>query len=959
MNFYLNCGANSIFDSFFDLLGQNIGTPLPVGIYIQDENNPTADKVQLQELDLFLVDTTVIQPNLPAGCGVGQGLCTVQGTFEAFVDLPLNFGGYHLYFQMCCRNLSITNLANPNGTGIGYYAFVPPPLIENSSPIFLGLPTPFLCVGDTSTFLNSAVDPDGDQLVFSFETPYSSFVLAGGIINPPNIFTQIIPTVGYNPGFSESQPFGAGGSSFINAVNGLTEYSSPMQGNFIVAVEVREFRNGILIGISRRDLQLQVITCPPNSTPVLDVSTQQIAYSVDAGDQLCFDAEFDDANGDSLFFVAAGSFFDTLQFNPAATIQAPISGVGSINSRFCWTPGCDQGQSQPYLFSLSVSDNGCPPKNLDVVYEITVNGFEGPAAITGSAAVCEAASAVMYAVQDVGNGATYQWSVTGGTINGTATDTIVSVDWGSSSSGQVTLVTLSQFGCSGDTLTLPVAINSIPAADAGSDQTICEGQSIVIGGSPTGPPGSTFSWSPSATLSSPVAAIPTASPSVDQEYVVTVTNNGCIATDTVVVFVAQVNADAGPSATICVGDSAQLTGTGGATYNWMPNSNIIDGNTATPTVFPTVTTTYFLDLVDANNCPGVDSVVVVVNDLPIVSAGSDTVVCPGGMVALGGSPTGPIGSTFSWNNAATLNNAASANPVATPVVSTTYTVSVVDGNQCVNTDDVVVNISSLPTINGGSDLSVCLGDSVQLNATGASNYSWTPIATLSDPNIPDPFASPTTTTTYTVSTTDANLCSNSDDVTVTVFTPPVANAGNDISLCVGDTTQLNATGGSTYVWSPATDISAANIADPMAFPSSTQIYTVIVTDTNNCVASDDVTVTVNPLPVVSAGVDTVICAGDMLILGGSPTGPAGSVFTWNNAGTLNNAGSANPIATPGANTTYTVSVVDANQCVNTDEVVVNVNALPAINAGTDLSICPGDSIQLNALKRPQYCGSLC
>ena len=110
MNFYLNCDNTSSFDTFYDLLQQNYGTPVPVGVYLEDLAMPNADKVQFAELDLFLTDTTVIEPNLPDGCGIGQGLCTVRGTFEGQIDLPLNFGGYHLYFQMCCRNLSITIL---------------------------------------------------------------------------------------------------------------------------------------------------------------------------------------------------------------------------------------------------------------------------------------------------------------------------------------------------------------------------------------------------------------------------------------------------------------------------------------------------------------------------------------------------------------------------------------------------------------------------------------------------------------------------------------------------------------------------------------------------------------------------------------------------------------------------------------------------------------------------------
>ncbi|HNK86265.1 MAG TPA: hypothetical protein PKL41_13750, partial [Flavobacteriales bacterium] len=172
MEFYMNCGANSNFENFQELLDLAPGGQLPVGVYSEDPQAPGADKDLLTTVGLDLVDEGIIEPGLPDNCTVGEGLCTRRGRFEGLVDLPLSFAGYHLYFQMCCRNLDITNLQDPNGTGIGYYAFIPATPVPNDSPTFLGLPTPFLCAGDTSTFVNAANDADGDLLIFSFETPY-------------------------------------------------------------------------------------------------------------------------------------------------------------------------------------------------------------------------------------------------------------------------------------------------------------------------------------------------------------------------------------------------------------------------------------------------------------------------------------------------------------------------------------------------------------------------------------------------------------------------------------------------------------------------------------------------------------------------------------------------------------------------------------------------------------------
>ncbi|MBK6775843.1 MAG: hypothetical protein IPG74_08350 [Flavobacteriales bacterium] len=206
MQFFMNCGPTSNWESIHELLGQDYGTPLQVGAYIQDNNNPNADKVLYQAMNLFFQDSLQIEPDLPDGCTVGEGLCTVQGNFLGTIDLPLNFSGYHLYFQLCCRNNDILNLNNPGGTGIGYYAFIPPPLVVNSSPIWLGIPTPFLCINDTSTFVNSATDPDGDQLIFSFEIPYASVDFAGGLVPPLPHFRSLYPKLPSEPASAWRSP---------------------------------------------------------------------------------------------------------------------------------------------------------------------------------------------------------------------------------------------------------------------------------------------------------------------------------------------------------------------------------------------------------------------------------------------------------------------------------------------------------------------------------------------------------------------------------------------------------------------------------------------------------------------------------------------------------------------------------------------------------------------------------
>jgi len=159
-------------------------------------------------------------------------------------------------------------------------------------------------------------------------------------------------------------------------------------------------------------------------------------------------------------------------------------------------------------------------------------------------------------------------------------------------------------------------------------------------------------------------------------------------------------------------------------------------------------------------------------------AGPDSILCVGDTVVLGGLPTGPPGSSYLWTPAATLDDDTIANPTATPTATTTYYVTVTDGNGCTNVDTVVVLVGGT-NITGGPNAGICTGDSVQLNASGGGTYLWIPSTGLSNDTIPDPWASPTTTTTYIVIITDTFDCTVIDSVTVSVYADPVVDAGPD------------------------------------------------------------------------------------------------------------------------------------------------------------------------------------
>ncbi|MEO5584565.1 MAG: gliding motility-associated C-terminal domain-containing protein [Flavobacteriales bacterium] len=941
MQFYLNCGSDSNYPTLASLLSLNGGN-IPVGVYIEDPAAPDADKARYTVLNLTLTDSAVITPQVPSGCSLGSGLCVLRGDLTGTVDLPLNFGGYHLYFQMNSRNNTILNLNDPGSAGIGFYAFIPPPLLQNSSPIWLGSPTPMLCISDTSTFINSATDPEGDQLIFSFKRPYGSVGSGGGIIQPPTTLPDNIPLVDYAPGYSVTQSLGTGGYAFINGATGLTRYRPPNQGYYVVAVEVREFRNGNLIGITRRDLQLQAMVCPPNVAPVA-IAPQPETYTVQAGDNLCFGLGFQDPEGDSLHLLASGTIFDVAQYDPPATITAPASGNGNVSTAFCWDTQCDQSQTQPYLFSVSVSDMGCPPRTLDVVYQVYVAGIAAPSTITGPEQVCSGQPANYTSSITSGNTAT--WTISGGTITSGQGTGSITVEWGIPGAASLTVMANNPQGCTSTSQSLLVTIVPLPNADAGSDTTICAGNMIVLGGAPSGPVGSGFQWNPGQGLSNPASANPTVTPSSTTAYVLQVTRNGCTNRDTVQVTVSQPSVDAGVDVAFCAGGQTQLNATGSGSVSWSPTTGLDDASIHAPIAAPTVTTTYIASLTDPVGCTAMDSVTVTVIPQPDAGIDGGLSICASGqptglMAQLGGSPD----AGGNWLDPEMMAHGPDLDPATDPAGSYTYIAGT--GSQCADSAVVLVVVVE-PIIAFSGVNSICAGGSTQISASGGVQYTWTPASGISDPASSSPFFFPESTTAYSVEVTDTAGCSATAQITVTVHPLPVVNAGNDTIICAGAQATIGGMPTSPtaagYQWNPATGLNDATTANPIATPAGTTSYTVSVTDGAGCSNTDSMTLTVQQLPALVAGPDTSFCAGGSVQLNATGTGS----FHWTPDTGLSNPDMGNPIASPAETTTYVVLLTDDLGCSSGDTLTVFVHVLPAVSTGTGPWLCLGSSVILS------------
>ncbi len=462
LRLFVNCGPSSSFPSVNDIIGSPNGG-LPFGVYADDPTAPLADKVMLTSGYVYVTSYGVITPDLADDCSLGDGQCVEESRLEGEVILSGSATGFHLYLQLFARNQSIDNLNDPGGTGMGFYSYIPPTSIINSSPVFTGTPVPYICISDTTAFSNAAIDSDGDSLVFSFENPYDSQDDVGGIAAPPPILEWPIQPVQFLFGSSAAIPFGAAGFASINSMTGATQYATSLMGNWVVAVEVKEYRNGQLIGLIRSDLQLLSVPCSgTNVAPTPMNGELTMNYQVVAGEQLCFPLEFIDQDGDQVTLDVIGGIFESTLTNPPAALTGSTIGDSLLTSQFCWTTACDQGSSDPYHFSVLVYDDACPPGTFSATITIEVIPSYAPPSISGLGIGCSGQTTAEYCTELVEN-ATYTWTVSGGTIESGADGNCITVSWGAPGIGQIT-VQRSMDGCSMETIQ-PFNILATPPAD--------------------------------------------------------------------------------------------------------------------------------------------------------------------------------------------------------------------------------------------------------------------------------------------------------------------------------------------------------------------------------------------------------------------------------------------------------------------------------------------------------------
>lgn len=655
-------------------------------------------------------------------------------------------------------------------------------------------------------------------------------------------------------------------------------------------------------------------------------------------------------------------------FGTATGSATAFPSGGTPGYTYSWSSGATTATASNLLagnYTVTITDaNGCtitrnvnilePPQNTVVAYS-TPESCAGQC--NGTANAVAAGGTAPY---------TYLWS------NGSTAPGLINL-----CQGTYSVTVTDAHGCivTGSTT---VTANPNPVANAGADASFCEGSGgVMLNGSASGGGGAPFyyTWTcnnPPCGLSCVNCPNPVANPTDTTTYYLMVTDqNGCTSLlDSMIVNVLpKPIVNAGPDTAICavpapcvVLQPSITNGYGPYTYNWIPATGLNNPNILNPCARPDTTTIYALVVTDlSTGCTSdftttdtLSTVSVIVNPLPIADAGPNAVICDGDSAQLVGNGYGAGPQyEFQWSPTTGLSTYNQPNPMAGPALTTVYSL-VVWSNGCPSiADTTTVFVSEIPTVDAGQNRDICAGDSAFLDGNASISaqiitdsiavYAWSPSQGLSATNVPDVMASPSQTGYYYLTATSLHGCTNYDSVLVTINPSPIVDAGPNITVCAGNG-PWNLNGSISWVngvspgdlqnlvieWQPAQYIVGPNNTQNVQIEPDQSMFFYFTVTYNTCSMTDSVLVNVvqEINPVATADTST-ICQGQSVGLHVTG-GLGGSAISWAPAGSLDDATSADPIATPFSTTNYVVTMSEGG-CFGSDTITINVIETPKVD----------------------------
>ena len=914
-------------------------------------------------------------------------ICYKIVNYETIVELAVTPDGYIVSKQRCCRVPGLSNVPNSSNVGTTYTITIPgtatgvPNSEKNSSPQFIFNDTSIVCGNSPFTINFTATDPDADSLVYSFCDAYDGASSAAP--NPGTSNQPLFPFVPYLPPYSGVSPLGAGAT--INPVTGVISGIAPPPGEYVICVCVAEYRNGINFANSRKELHLYVSTCVPlvassnfNSITCNGFDVQFFDNS--SGNPTTFLWNFGDPASGGLntspfqnpthHFTDTGIFqiklvisinnecFDSIT-RPLAVYPGFLPGyltslVLCVNTQIQFTDTTfsryapvnswywDFGDPSSGTFDTSTMRNPLHTYALAGTYNVKlvvtntkgcIDSVTRPITISDPPVLSLFPHDSTYCKLD-----SLQLTATGtGTFNWTPNTFITGGNTGTPlvfppvpTRYYVTLT--SGVGCISKDSVNVNPLNDLTNAIVASPPNICEEDTLTLTGSSNHNNNVSWQWTPVATLGTPNMAVTTAFPIVTTTYTLTTTwGNNCVAVKAVNIPVKPLAIpEAGPDTLVCSGgqSSVQLNASGGDTYQWTPVTGLSNPNIANPFATPLVPTFYIV-AVGVNGCPKLRTDTVFINTgvLPPITVMGDTLICKFDTLTITTTGSG----TFLWSPNYNINNINLPNPLVNPFVPTWYHVHLTDAIGCHSDDSVFINVKDHVTLLPFKDTSICRTDTLYLNTiSDGLHFSWSPSVEIFTDTSKRPYVIPTVSRVYTVVANIGN-CRSSQSIAIKVAPYPAASAGLDKSICIGFSTQLNASGGSRYVWTPITFLDNRFIPNPRVInPFANIRYIVTVSDTLGCPKSvrDTVWVYVEPKLIVGAHPrDTSVVQGQPLQI--TINALPGYTYSWTPTQWLNNPTIASPISVPEDNIRYFVLVTSPAGCLAHDTVNVQLFKLDA------------------------------
>lgn len=668
--------------------------------------------------------------------------------YETIVELPNIDGGYILAIQRCCRINGIANVSNSGTVGVTYTTKISGIIngvdfSANSNPVFVQRDTALICFSAPFTFDFAATDVDGDSLAYSFCDGINTPTTEAKPLTPSN---PPYPSVPYSLNYSGNSPMGP--TVNIDRNTGLISGIAPATvGDYVVAVCVEEYRNGVLIGSTRKEIHITVGNC------TLAGASLKPSYITCDGFTMSFQNESTSSDLTGYLWDFGEKNVPTSS-NPTPTHTYADTGTYTLKLKVTSSGGCQDSTTA----EVRVYPGFVPNFNVQgTCYLNTYNFLD--------------ATTTAYGVVN-----SWRWDL-GDVTSAADTSTRKDTAWkyNTPQTVQVRLITGNSKGCI-DTIVKTVNILDKPFVNlAFRDTLICSIDTLRLNATVGN---GSIAWVPDrsasiARMSGSNTTNPLVYPVDTTRYIVTINDNGCINTDTVTVNVLDfIDVELGLDTSICRTDQFTLSPVSDAlSYQWTTSTGVvIPGNTKYPLVQPLVNTTYYVTA-NLGYCQDRDSVFVAVSPYPQVAVRSDTTICFGDRVQLGGAI---VGAGFNWSPSSSLINANTLFPIAGPSKTTQYILTAIDTLGCDKPvrDTVTIFVTQPLTAYAGKDTFVVAGRPVQLLAEGGNNYLWTPTTGLDNPTSSSPTVTlPETIDSirYIVRAIGAGGCYDEDDVIVRVF----------------------------------------------------------------------------------------------------------------------------------------------------------------------------------------------